>query len=89
MLADHLAYQPIVDYQSIKFDFPDKDITIIKDYETPGPDEGPEPGSQWGLIFDGASNALGHGVGAIIITPRGSHIPFISRLCFNYTNNIA
>ena len=25
ILADHMAHQPIDDYQSIRFDFPDKD----------------------------------------------------------------
>ncbi|XP_050890565.1 uncharacterized protein LOC127095968 [Lathyrus oleraceus] len=60
-----------------------------KDYYEPDPEEGPKPGSRWGLVFDGASNAYGHGVEAIIITPRGSHIRFTARLCFNCTNNMA
>ena len=28
ILADHLAHQPIEDYQSIKFDFPDEDVPV-------------------------------------------------------------
>ena len=56
---------------------------------TPGPDEGPEPGSRWKLIFDGASNAEEHRIGAIITSPTGYHIPFTARLCFTYTNNMA
>ncbi|XP_050918640.1 uncharacterized protein LOC127136084 [Lathyrus oleraceus] len=60
-----------------------------KDYDEPLSDEGPESGSRWGLIFDGAVNAYGNGIGAIIVTPRGSHIPFTARLTFNFTNNIA
>ena len=35
---------------------------VIGDYEIPGPDEGPELGARWTLMFDGASNALEHGV---------------------------
>ena len=43
----------------------------------------------WKLYFDGAtSNALGHGIDAILITPKGEYCPFIARLDFNYTNNV-
>ena len=87
VLSEYLAQQPIEDYQPIKFDFPDEDVMTIK--EMPGPDEGPEPGSRWKLVFDGASNALGHGVGAIITSPNGGHTPFTARLCFDCTNNMA
>ena len=54
ILADHLAHQPIDDYQSIKFDFPDEDVMYLKakDCEEPLPEEGPDPESRWGLIFD-------------------------------------
>ncbi|KAK2417461.1 hypothetical protein QL285_039758 [Trifolium repens] len=51
--------------------------------------EGPEPGSRWKLVFDGASNALGHGVGAVIISPKDTHTPLTARLLFDCTNNIA
>ena len=30
ILADHLAHQPINDYQSLKFDFPDEDVMYLK-----------------------------------------------------------
>ena len=62
---------------------------IVTDCEEPGPDEGPEEGSRWSMYFDGDSNALGNGVGAMIISPKGSHTPFTVRLCFNCTNNMA
>lgn len=61
----------------------------MKDCEEPLPEEGPEPGSNWGLIFDGADNAYGRGIEAIIIHPDGTHIPFTARLCFEFTNNMA
>ncbi|XP_058758232.1 uncharacterized protein LOC131631452 [Vicia villosa] len=91
ILADHLAHQPINEYQSLKFDFPDEDVLYLKmkDCDEPLPEEGPDPGSRWGLIFDGAVNAFGNGIGAIIITPKGTHIPFSARLLFDCTNNIA
>ena len=91
ILADHLAHQPIDDQESIGFDFPDEDVMYlkIKDCDEPLPSEGPEPGSQWGLIFDGAVNHYGNGITTIIITPQGAHIPFTARLTFKCTNNEA
>ncbi|XP_050889074.1 uncharacterized protein LOC127094260 [Lathyrus oleraceus] len=59
-----------------------------KDCNEPLLNEKPEPGSQWGLIFDGAVNAYGNGIGEVIITPHGSHIPFTARLTFKCTNNM-
>ena len=89
MLADHLAHQAVDDYQSMNFEFPGKNIMLVTDYEEPGPDEGPEEGSRWTMVFDGASNALGNGIGTVIISPEGCHTPFTARLCFNCTNNMA
>ncbi|XP_058763854.1 uncharacterized protein LOC131637289 [Vicia villosa] len=89
VLADHLAHQPLTEYQSMKFDFPDEDIMVIKDCEAPGPNEGPELGARWTLMFDGASNALGHGVGAVLTSPENFHRPYTARLCFDCTNNVA
>ncbi|XP_058741461.1 uncharacterized protein LOC131613842 [Vicia villosa] len=76
VLADHLASQPIDDDQSLQDDFPDKEIMYLKskDYEEPLHGEGPDPESRWDLIFDGAINAYGRGIGAIIVMPQGSHI---------------
>lgn len=91
VLAEHLAHQPISDYQSLNFDFPDEDVMFLKekDYDELLPKEGPEPGSKWGFIFDGAVNAYGRGIGAVIVTPQGTHLPFIATLMFDCTNNMA
>ena len=89
VLADYLAHKPTKDYHPMQFDFPNEDIMLIRNCETPCPDEGPEPGSRWKLVFDGASNATGHGIGAVITSPTGYHIPFTARLCFTCTNNMA
>ncbi|XP_050908617.1 uncharacterized protein LOC127122300 [Lathyrus oleraceus] len=91
IIADHLAHQPIEDYQSIQFDFPNKDVMYLKekDYDELLPSEGPDPESRWGLIFKGVVNAYGNGIGAVIVTPQGSHTPFTARLTFTYTNNEA
>ena len=45
--------------------------------------------SCWKLYFDGASNILGHEINAILITPKGEFYPFMARLDFNCTNNMA
>ncbi|XP_050896900.1 uncharacterized protein LOC127103709 [Lathyrus oleraceus] len=91
ILADYLAHKPVEDPQSVQFDFPDEDVMALrmKDNDDPTIEEGPEPRSIWGLMFDDTVNAYGHGIGAVIITPRGSHIPFAIRVDFNCTNNIA
>ena len=40
------------------------------------------------MLFDGSVNAYGKGIGVVIITPHGSHIPFTSRMTFDCTNNM-
>ena len=62
---------------------------VVTDCEIPGPDEGPEEGSRWYMHFDGASNALGNGIGDVIISLKRTHTPLTARLCFNCTNNMA
>ena len=89
VLADHLAHQAVDDYQSMKFEFPDEDIMLVNNSEELRPYDGPEQGSRWTLVFDEASNALGNGIGVVIISPEGCHTPFTARLCFNCTNNMA
>jgi len=51
ILADHLAHQPIDDYQQIKFDFPNEEIMYfkMKDCDEPFIGEGLDPESQWGI----------------------------------------
>ena len=58
-----MAHQVVYDYQSMDFKFPDEDIMLVTNYEEPGPDEGPEPGFRWTMVFDGASNALDNDIG--------------------------
>ncbi|XP_050919543.1 uncharacterized protein LOC127137098 [Lathyrus oleraceus] len=82
VLSDYLAQQPLEDYQSMHFEFPDEDIMLIRDCNIPNPEEEPEPGSRWTLVFDGAFNAHGNGVGAVITSPKKFHLPFTARLCF-------
>ncbi|XP_050897663.1 uncharacterized protein LOC127104522 [Lathyrus oleraceus] len=89
VLSDYLAHQPVDGYQPIKFDFPDEDIMFIRDFNIPGPGEGPEPGARWTLMLDGAYNTKGYGIEAVITSPTGFHYPFTAKLCFDCTNNMA
>ncbi|XP_016731110.1 uncharacterized protein [Gossypium hirsutum] len=43
----------------------------------------------WKLNFDGASNAMGNGIGAVLVSPNGDYYPFTSKLDFDCTNNMA
>ena len=61
---------------------------LIVDCEKHGLYGGPELESRWTMVFYGAFNALGNRIGVVIISPKGFHTPFTSRLCFNCTNNM-
>jgi len=82
-LAEYLAQQPIDDYQPVQPEFPDEDIMTVFVSED-GSDE-----RKWILFFDGSSNDLGHGIGAVLISPEKQYTPMTARLCFDCTNNIA
>lgn len=89
MLYEYISHQPVEGYQPIRFEFLVEDILFIRYYEILGPDLEPEPGSRWRLVFDGASNAQGHGIGEIITSPTGFHLLFVAKLYFDCTNNMA
>ncbi|KEH16757.1 hypothetical protein MTR_0099s0120 [Medicago truncatula] len=45
--------------------------------------------SKWGLVFDGAVNAYGKGIGAVIVSPTGASHPFLPpEFCSNVTKQI-
>ncbi|KAI5428966.1 hypothetical protein KIW84_033819 [Lathyrus oleraceus] len=52
IFADHLDHQPIEDYQTVQYDFPDEEIFYLKmkDCDEPLLEEGSEPGSLWGML---------------------------------------
>ena len=84
-IADFLAERANEEYEPMSFDFPDEDLMAvlqIEEEESPKEDE-------WKMYFDGALNALGRGVGAVLISPKGNHCPFIAKLSFDCTNNVA
>ena len=69
----------------MSFDFPNEDLMAVLQIEK---EESPKEDG-WKVYFDGASNALGRGVGAVLISPKGNHCPFTAKLSFECTNNMA
>ena len=65
-------------------EFPNKDIMALFEEEVEDEDR-----DKWVVWFDGASNALGHGIGAVLVSSDKQCLPFTAKLCFDYTNNMA
>ena len=41
------------------------------------------------MYFDGVVNQYGNGIGMLLITPNGLHVPLAVKLNFEVTNNMA
>ncbi|XP_017980996.1 PREDICTED: uncharacterized protein LOC108663022 [Theobroma cacao] len=83
-IADFLAKRVEEDYEPMEFEFPNKDLmSICQTSEEESEKE------NWKMFFNGASNALGHGIGVVLVTPEGGHYPIIAKLNFYCTNNVA
>ena len=80
IIVDHLASLPISDDRPINDDFPDEQFVSMTST------------TKWKLYFNGATNQSGFGIGILLISPRGDHIPRSVRLVFSdhhqLTNNI-
>ncbi|XP_071933752.1 uncharacterized protein [Coffea arabica] len=84
-IADHLAENPRDDdYQPLHTYFPDEKILFVG-----ATDDISEQCPEWRLFFDGASNSLGAGIGAVLVSPEGKHYPAAAKLQFPCTNNMA
>ncbi|XP_039011125.1 uncharacterized protein LOC120140172 [Hibiscus syriacus] len=81
-IAEFIASRTSQEYEPIDFDFPDEDLMSILIREASVSND-----EYWKLTFDGVSNALGHGIGAILVSSDGDHYPFTTRLNFDCTNN--
>ena len=68
----------------MSFDFSDKDLMVVLQIE----EEKLLGEDGWKMYFDGALNALGCGVGAVLISLEGNHCPFTAKLSFDCTNNV-
>ncbi|XP_017970368.1 PREDICTED: uncharacterized protein LOC108660630 [Theobroma cacao] len=85
IIVDFLADRANEDYESVSFDFSDEDLMAVLHIEKENLNEL----NPWKMYFDGASNALGHEIGAVLISPNEKYYPATTRLNFNCTNNIA
>ena len=83
-IADFLAERANEEYEPMSFDFPDEDLMVVLQIEK---EKSPKEDG-WKMYFDGASNALERGVGAILTSLEGNHCPFTVKLNFDYTNNV-
>ena len=73
-IADHLTHFSSEEAEEIQGDFRDEDIMGIEV-------------ESWKMYFDGATNQSGSGIGVLLISPKGTRIPFSGRLNFPVTNN--
>jgi len=62
--ANYLAQQPISNYQPMHPEFSDDNIMALFEEEVKDEDR-----DKWIVWFDGASNALGHMIGAVLVSP--------------------
>ncbi|KAG8498128.1 hypothetical protein CXB51_007052 [Gossypium anomalum] len=83
-IADFLANRALEDYELLNFNFPNEDLMYVEIAKGDMPED-----YSWKLNFDGASNAVGNGVGAVLISPNGYHYLFTCKLDFDCTNNMA
>ena len=83
-IVDFFAKRANEEYELMSFNFPDEDLMTVLQIEEEESLE--EDGGK--IYFDGASNALGRGVGAILISLEGNHCPFTAKLSFDCTNNV-
>ncbi|XP_052482978.1 uncharacterized protein LOC105781394 [Gossypium raimondii] len=64
-IANFLTSRALEDYEPLSFDFPNEDLMCIAAMEANS-----QEGYSWRLNFDGASNAVGNGIGAVLVSPN-------------------
>ena len=74
-IAVHLAHCSPEEAEEIQGDFPDEGIMGIEV-------------ESWKMQFDEATNQNGSGIGVLLISSKGTHIPFSGILNFPATNNV-
>ncbi|XP_040971387.1 uncharacterized protein [Gossypium hirsutum] len=82
-IADFLASRALEDYEPLNFDFPNEDLMYVATTKEDIPED-----LIWKLNFDGASNAVGNGIGTVLISLSGDYYPFTCKLDFDCTNNM-
>ena len=71
IIVDHLASLPVFDGRVTNDDFPDEDIVAVTSL------------SDWHMYFDDVANHSRYGIGVLLISPHGDHIPRSVRLAFS------
>ncbi|RVW78332.1 Transposon Tf2-2 polyprotein [Vitis vinifera] len=62
-VADHLASLPTSEDRPVDDDFPDEEFVVMTSL------------LGWCMYFDGATNQSGYGIGVLLVSPQGDHIP--------------
>ena len=65
-IVEFFADRTKKEYEPMKFEFSDEDLLAILQTRDQSPKE-----DTWKLYFDGASNALGHKIGNVLISLEG------------------
>ena len=73
-IADHLAHYSLEEAEEMQGEFLNEDIMGIEV-------------ESWKMYFDGATNQNENWIGVLLISPKGTHIPFSGKLNFPTTNN--
>ena len=71
IVANHLASLPVSNGTTIEDDFPDEDVVVVTSL------------SSWRMYFNGVANYSRYGIGVLLISPYGDHIPRSVRLTFS------
>ncbi|KAG8488520.1 hypothetical protein CXB51_016412 [Gossypium anomalum] len=66
------------DYKPLNFDFLNEELLCVATTED----------CPWKLSFDGASNAVGNRIGAVLVSPNDDYYLFTCKLDFDCTNNM-
>uniref|UniRef100_A0A2N9IFZ9 Uncharacterized protein n=1 Tax=Fagus sylvatica TaxID=28930 RepID=A0A2N9IFZ9_FAGSY len=77
-IADYLADYPSEQLELMDSEFPDEDVMTVEE----------DNQGRWKLYFDGAANAVGSGIGAVLVSPKGQQTPIAVKLGFDCTNNM-
>ncbi|XP_034707023.1 uncharacterized protein LOC117930478 [Vitis riparia] len=76
IVADHLTSLLVSDDRSIDDNFPGEHFVLVASIVG------------WRLYFDGTTNQSGFGIGILLISPQGDHIPKSVRLAFSYHHRL-
>ncbi|KAK8694207.1 hypothetical protein V6N13_071763 [Hibiscus sabdariffa] len=82
-IADFITSRASDDYEPLNYNFSDEDLMNVSNLEED------DIKDSWVLYFDGASNSLCRGIGAVLISLDNDHYPFAGRLELFCTNNMA